>query len=123
MPYVQGESLRTRLEREGRLPVADATRTLRELAEALGCAHGLGVVHRDMKPENVLFQHGHAVLADFGVAHALPQANFGERLTGTGLAVGTLGYMAPEQIGGEPEVDARADLYALGVIAYEMLGR
>jgi eukaryotic-like serine/threonine-protein kinase len=121
MPFVPGESLRARLEREGQLPVAEATRILRELCDALGCAHGVGIVHRDVKPENVLFQHGHAVLADFGVARVLAQANVGERLTGTGLGLGTPGYMAPEQLGGGPEVDARADLYALGVIAYEML--
>jgi eukaryotic-like serine/threonine-protein kinase len=120
MPYVSGESLRTRLER-GRLPVAEATRILRELGDALACAHEVGVVHRDVKPENVLFQHGHAVLADFGVARVLAQTRAGDRLTGTGLGLGTLGYMAPEQLGGEPNVDARADLYALGVVAYEML--
>jgi serine/threonine-protein kinase len=120
MPYVSGESLRARLER-GRLTVAEATRILRELADALACAHEVGVVHRDVKPENVLFQHGHAVLADFGVARVLEQARSGDRLTGTGLGLGTLGYMAPEQLGGEPTVDARADLYALGVVAYEML--
>ena len=120
MPHVPGESLRARLER-GRLPVAEATRILREIADALACAHEVGVVHRDVKPENVLFQHGHAVLADFGVARVLEQARHGDRLTGTGLGIGTLGYMAPEQLGGEPNVDARADLYALGVVAYEML--
>jgi serine/threonine-protein kinase len=121
MPYVPGESLRARLERQGRLPVAEATRILRELADAVACAHAVGVVHRDVKPENVLIQHGHAVLADFGVARVLAQASLGGRLTGTGLGLGTLGYMAPEQLGGEPEVDARADLYAVGVVAYEML--
>jgi len=120
MPYVSGESLRARLER-GRLSVPEATRILRELADALACAHEVGVVHRDVKPENVLFQHGHAVLADFGVARVLEQARAGDRLTGTGLGLGTLGYMAPEQLGGEPTIDARADLYALGVVAYEML--
>ena len=112
--------MRVRLER-GRLTVAEATRILRELADALACAHEAGVVHRDVKPENVLFQHGHAVLADFGVARVLEQARGGDRLTGTGLGLGTLGYMAPEQLGGEPTVDARADLYVLGVVAYEML--
>ncbi|MEO8563092.1 MAG: protein kinase [bacterium] len=121
MPYVPGESLRARLERDGQLPVVEATRIMRELADALSCAHAMGVVHRDVKPENVLFQHGHAVLADFGVARVLAPTNPGERLTGTGLGLGTLGYMAPEQLAGEPQVDARADLYALGVIAYELL--
>jgi eukaryotic-like serine/threonine-protein kinase len=121
MPYVPGESLRARVERERRLPVAEAVRILRELADALACAHAAGIVHRDVKPENVLFQHDHAVLADFGVARAALEASSGARLTSTGLGLGTLGYMAPEQLGGEPNVDARADLYALGVVAYEML--
>jgi eukaryotic-like serine/threonine-protein kinase len=121
MPFVDGESLRARLAREGQLAVTDTVRILREIADALVCAHGVGVVHRDVKPENVLFQHDHAVLADFGVARGLALAGLGDRLTGTGLGLGTVGYMAPEQLGGEPEVDARADLYALGVIAYEML--
>ena len=121
MPYVPGESLRARLQREGRLPVAEVARILHELADALVCAHGAGVVHRDVKPENVLLQHNHAILADFGVAAALQHAALGERLTGTGLGIGTLGYMAPEQLAGEPGVDARVDLYALGVLAYEML--
>jgi serine/threonine-protein kinase len=121
MPFVPGESLRARLEREGRLAVPEATRILRELADALACAHGAGVVHRDLKPENVLFQHEHAVLADFGVARVPARAELGEGLTATGFGVGTPGYMAPEQLGGAPEVDARADLYAVGVIAYEML--
>src|ERR687883_211198 len=88
---------------------------------ALACAHGQGIVHRDLKPENVLLEHGHAVLADFGVARALEHATLSDRLTGTGLGLGTPGYMAPEQLAGEPDVDARADLYALGIIAYEML--
>jgi len=121
MPYVPGESLRARLEREGPLPVTEAMRIVRELADALTVAHAIGIVHRDVKPENILFQHGHAVLADFGVARGLAQSQIGERLTGTGLGLGTIGYMAPEQLGGEPDVDARADLYALGVVAYEML--
>jgi eukaryotic-like serine/threonine-protein kinase len=121
MPYVPGESLRGRMEREPRLPVAEAVRILREIVDALACAHDAGVVHRDVKPENVLFQHDHAVLADFGVARALDAASPGPRLTSTGLGLGTLGYMAPEQLGGEPDVDARADLYAVGVVAYEML--
>ena len=121
MPYVQGESLRARLAREGRLAIGDAVRILRDMADALACAHRQGIVHRDIKPENVLLEEGHAVLADFGVARALEQATLGDRLTGTGLGLGTPGYMAPEQLAGEPGVDARADLYALGVVAYEML--
>ena len=120
MPYVSGESLRVRMERERPLPMAEALRIFREVADALACAHAAGIVHRDVKPENVLLQHHHAVLADFGVARALEHTSFGGRLTSTGLGLGTPGYMAPEQFGGET-VDARADLYALGVIAFEML--
>jgi serine/threonine-protein kinase len=110
MPYVPGESLRARMEREGPLPVADAIRILRELADALACAHAAGIVHRDVKPENVLFQHDHAVLADFGVARAALEANSGARLTGTGLGLGTLGYMAPEHLGGAGSGRARRPL-------------
>jgi hypothetical protein len=121
MPYVRGESLRWRLDHEGRLEVAEALRLLRELAEALASAHAEGVVHRDVKPENVLLQQGHALLADFGIARARQEAFQGERLTGTGLGLGTIGYMAPEQLAGDPDVDARADVYALGVVGYEML--
>ncbi|HSU93100.1 MAG TPA: protein kinase [Gemmatimonadaceae bacterium] len=121
MPYVRGESLRVRFEREGRLPIAEAIRLLRELAEALAAAHAEGVVHRDVKPENVLLEHGHALLADFGIAHARQEAVEGERLTGTGLGLGTPGYMAPEQLAGSSDVDGRADIYALGVLGYEML--
>jgi hypothetical protein len=121
MPYVRGESLRGRLDREGRLQVVEALRLLRELAEALASAHAEGIVHRDVKPENVLLQHGHALLADFGIASARQEAFQGDRLTGTGLRVGTPGYMAPEQLAGDPDVDARADVYALGVVGYEML--
>jgi serine/threonine-protein kinase len=120
MPYVAGESLRVRMERERALPTAEALRIVRELADALACAHTAGIVHRDVKPENVLLEHNHAVLADFGVARALEHTSLSGRLTSTGLGLGTPGYMAPEQFGGET-VDARADLYALGVIAYEML--
>jgi serine/threonine-protein kinase len=119
-PYVAGESLRVRMDRERPLPIAEALRIFREVADALACAHGEGIIHRDVKPENVLLQHNHAVLADFGVARALEHTSLSGRLTSTGLGLGTPGYMAPEQFGGE-NVDARADLYALGVIAYEML--
>ncbi len=121
MPYVAGESLRHRLEREGRLPVADAVLALREVADALAFAHGHGIVHRDVKPENVLIQGGHAVLMDFGIARALLAARGGRRLTDPGTAVGTAGYMAPEQAAGDRDIDARADVYALGVVGYEML--
>ena len=127
MPFVEGESLRERLRREGTLPVGAAVRLLRELADALAYAHGEGVVHRDLKPENVLLSRGHAVIADFGVAKALSAATQGtERdapanATGLGVAVGTPAYMAPEQAAADPATDHRADLYALGLIAYEVL--
>jgi serine/threonine-protein kinase len=129
MPYVQGESLRERLRGDAALPVADVVRLVRELADALAYAHGEGVVHRDLKPENVLLSGGHAVVADFGVAKALasateggaPQAVATGAATALGLAVGTPAYMAPEQAAADPATDHRADLYALGVIAYEAL--
>jgi serine/threonine protein kinase len=121
MPFVAGESLRRRLEREGRLPIADAVLIMREVADALAFAHAQGVVHRDIKPENILLQGGHAVLTDFGVARALQAAHGGRRLTDPGTAVGTVGYMAPEQAAGDSQTDARADLYALAVVGYEML--
>ncbi|HSA56267.1 MAG TPA: serine/threonine-protein kinase [Gemmatimonadaceae bacterium] len=121
MPYVGGESLRHRLARERQLPIADATRILSEVADALAFAHANGVVHRDVKPENILLEAGHAVLADFGIARALLQASAEGRLTKTGLSLGTPGYMAPEQAAGEAMLDARADVYALAVVGYEML--
>src|SRR2546428_1740010 len=121
MPFVSGESLRHRLTREGKLPVADAVRILHEMADALAYAHAEGVIHRDVKPENILLQGGHAVLTDFGVARALAESRSGGRLTDTGLALGTPGYMSPEQAAGERHVDARADVYALAVVGYEML--
>jgi serine/threonine-protein kinase len=136
MPFVQGESLRERLRREGALPLRDAVRLLRELADALAYAHGEGVIHRDLKPENVLLSGGHAVVADFGVAKALAKALASATaggsapepvgapetsVTGLGVAVGTPAYMAPEQVAADPATDHRADLYALGLIAYEAL--
>src|SRR2546428_831934 len=121
MPFVPGESLRHRLTREGRLPVADAVRILHEIADALAQAHAEGVIHRDIKPENILLLGSHAVLTDFGVARALAESRSGGRLTDTGLALGTPGYMSPEQAAGERHVDARADVYALAVVGYEML--
>jgi serine/threonine-protein kinase len=120
MPYVAGESLRGRLEREGRLSVADASRLLAEVADALAFAHGLGIIHRDIKPENVLLEGKHAVLADFGIARALLESRTQRSLTATGTSIGTPGYMAPEQFSGE-SVDARSDVYALAVVGYEML--
>jgi serine/threonine-protein kinase len=126
MPYVEGETLRARLTREGALPLADVTRLVRELADALAYAHGHGVMHRDLKPENVLISGGHAVVADFGIAKAIAAAtNDGgapdKGLTSAGVALGTPAYMAPEQAVGDAAIDHRADLYALGVIAYEAL--
>jgi len=119
MPYVEGESLRERLRREGQLPIEDALRIAREVADALSCAHEQGIIHRDIKPENILLARGHARVADFGVAQALQQAG-ADRLTETGLAMGTPAYMSPEQAKGG-SVDGRSDVYALGCVLYEML--
>lgn len=119
MPYVQGESLRHRLLREKQLPVPDAVRIAADIAAALDYAHRHGVVHRDIKPDNVLFQDGRALVADFGVA--LARTNDGVRLTRAGLTVGTPQYMSPEQASGEYDVDPRSDIYALGTVVYEML--
>ena len=122
MPYVAGESLRARLRREGRLDVQDAVRILCEIADALAYAHSVGVIHRDIKPENILLEGKHAVLADFGIAHALQAGDeSGHRLTASGMAIGTIGYMAPEQAAGERVIDGRADIYALGIVGYEIL--
>ena len=120
MPFVEGETLRARLAREGRLPASVAVPLVREMAEALDHAHRQGVVHRDVKPENVLLQGGHALVADFGIALALEHAG-GERITRTGLTLGTPQYMAPEQAAGERALDARTDVYALGAVLHEML--
>ena len=120
MPYVDGESLRDRLEREKQLPLEDALQIAREVADALSYAHHHGVVHRDIKPENILLESGHAVVADFGIARAITAAG-GDKLTETGLAIGTPAYMSPEQATGETAVDGRSDLYSLGCVLYEML--
>ncbi|HEX9166927.1 MAG TPA: protein kinase [Gemmatimonadales bacterium] len=120
MPLVTGETLRARLERERQLPIADAVRIAREVADALGHAHGLSVIHRDIKPENILLQGGHAVVADFGIALAVHQAA-GQRMTQTGLSLGTPQYMSPEQAMGERSVGPGSDIYALGAVTYEML--
>ncbi len=120
MPFVEGETLRSRLVREGRLSRDVALQLVREMADALEHAHRHGVVHRDVKPENVLLQGGHALVADFGIALALENAG-GERLTRTGISIGTPQYMAPEQAAAERTVDARADVYALGAVLHEML--
>ena len=118
MPFVAGESLRARLGREGMLPVGDVVRLLREVLDALAFAHDHGVVHRDIKPENVLLASGHAVVADFGIAKALKESG---TLTSVGFALGTPTYMAPEQATADPGTDQRADLYAVGVLGYELL--
>ena len=120
MPLVTGETLRTRLAREKQLPIDEALQLTREVADALGYAHGLGVIHRDIKPENILLQGGHALVADFGIALAVQSAG-GQRMTQTGLSLGTPQYMSPEQAMGERAIDARSDIYALGVVTYEML--
>jgi serine/threonine-protein kinase len=121
MPFVEGEALRTRLSRVGELPVRDAVRILKDVADALAYAHERGVVHRDIKPDNVLLSGHHAVVADFGVAKAVSQAKTESGLTSVGVALGTPAYMAPEQAAGDPNIDHRADIYAFGAMAYEML--
>ena len=129
MPYVAGESLRRRLTRAGRLPLHEALRLAREVADALDYAHAHGVVHRDIKPENILLESGHAVVADFGVAlvvsraadHATGPASPDGRLTSLGMVVGTPPYMSPEQASGDGALDGRSDIYALGCVLYEML--
>lgn len=120
MPFVVGETLRSRLARERRLPVEVALQLVGEMADALEYAHRQGVVHRDVKPENVLLQGDHALVADFGIALALEHAG-GERLTRTGITLGTPSYMAPEQAAGAGPIDARTDVYALGAVLHEML--
>ena len=120
MPYVEGESLRDRLDREHQLPVDDAVRIASDVAEALEYAHGHGVIHRDIKPANILIQAGRPVIADFGIALAL-SAGGGNRLTETGLSLGTPHYMSPEQATGDQHVGPSTDIYALGCVLYEML--
>jgi serine/threonine-protein kinase len=120
MPYVEGESLRDRLNREKQLSLDDTLQVAREVADALSYAHGHNVVHRDVKPENILFEAGHAVVSDFGIARAIIAAG-GAQLTETGIAVGTPAYMSPEQASAQGPIDGRADVYALGCVVYEML--
>jgi eukaryotic-like serine/threonine-protein kinase len=129
MPFVEGESLRARLDRDGALPVADVVRILRDASSALGYAHAQGIVHRDIKPENILLSHGGVMVADFGIAKAISEsvhpadgetARRSSTLTAAGTSLGTPAYMSPEQAAGDV-VDHRADLYALGVVAYELL--
>ncbi len=120
MPFIDGESLRDRLRREHQLPVEETVSTIGAIASALDYAHRQGVLHRDIKPENILLQDRQPLLADFGIALAVSAAG-GDRLTVSGLAIGTPSYMSPEQIAGEKVLDARSDIYSLGCVAYEML--
>src|SRR6185436_2778641 len=120
MPFVEGESLRHRLEREKQLPVDDAVRIAVAVANALDYAHQHGVIHRDLKPENILLQHGEPVVADFGIALAVSNAG-GARITQTGLSLGTPQYMSPEQATGDRVIDGRSDIYSLAAMVYEML--
>src|SRR6266852_2806062 len=120
MPYVEGETLRNRLDRAGQLPVAEAVQITREVADALSYAHGHDVVHRDIKPENILLEAGHAVVSDFGIARAIT-ATAGATLTETGIVIGTPAYMSPEQASGTGPIDGRSDVYSLGCVLYEML--
>jgi serine/threonine-protein kinase len=121
MPFVEGESLRARLEREGTVPVRECVAILRDVSQALAYAHERGVIHRDIKPDNILLSGGVAMVTDFGVAKALSAAGGTSTLTSVGLALGTPAYMAPEQGTGDPSSDQRADIYALGAVGYEML--
>jgi len=120
MPFVEGESLRGRLKRETQLAIEDAITITCEVADALSYAHSFGVIHRDIKPENILLHGGHAVVADFGIARVIQDAG-GEKLTQTGMSVGTAAYMSPEQFSGSENVDGRSDLYSLACVLYEML--
>lgn len=120
MPYIEGESLRDRLERQGQLPVDEAVRIATEVADALQAAHDRGIVHRDVKPDNILLSHGRPLVADFGIALAVSAAG-GGRLTETGLSLGTPYYMSPEQASGERVLDGRSDVYSLAAVVYEML--
>jgi serine/threonine-protein kinase len=121
MPFIDGQPLRSRLEREGQLPIADAIAIAREVADALDYAHKHGVLHRDIKPENILLSGRHALIADFGIARALSAGDERSGLTGTGMSIGSPGYMSPEQATAERQLDERTDIYSLGCVLYEML--
>ena len=121
MPYVTGETLRARLERDPQLKLEEARHIVHEVADALDYAHRNGIVHRDIKPENILLSNGHALILDFGIARAASESADGERITFPGIAVGTPAYMSPEQATGGQAIDGRADVYALGCVSYEML--
>ncbi len=123
MAYVDGESLAAKLKRRGRLPSDEARRIMQETADALGAAHALGIIHRDVKPDNILLEgsRGRVVVTDFGIAKALSSTTGGATLTGTGVAIGTPHYMSPEQAAGDREIDGRSDIYSLGVVAFQML--
>jgi serine/threonine-protein kinase len=120
MPYIEGESLYERLERERRLPLEDALQVTHDVAAALGYAHRRGVLHRDVKPENILLAGGRALVADFGLARAIGAAD-SKKLTATGVVVGTVYYMSPEQLREDRDLDQRTDIYGLGCMLYEML--
>jgi serine/threonine-protein kinase len=121
MPYIEGESLRTRLLRDKRIALTDALRITREVGSALRYAHARGVIHRDLKPENILFQEDHALLADFGIARAISAARQQAALTSPGEFVGSLAYMSPEQLAGDRPLDVRTDIYGLACVLHEML--
>ena len=123
MAYVDGESLAARLRRRGRLPPEETRRIMQETADAMGAAHALGIIHRDVKPDNILLEgsRGRVVVTDFGIAKALSSTTGPATLTATGVAIGTPQYMSPEQAAGDREIDGRSDIYSLGVVAYQML--
>ena len=123
MAFIDGEPLSAKLKRRGRLPPEEARRVMAETADALGAAHALGIIHRDVKPDNILLEgsRGRVVVTDFGIAKALTSTTGGATLTATGVAIGTPHYMSPEQAAGDREIDGRSDLYSLGVVAYQML--